>query len=196
MNDERRTKNDERCDWPSGNQLLIDYHDHEWGEPVHDDRKHFEFMVLDLFQAGLSWLTIMKKRENFRAAFDNFRVEKVAKYDSRKIDSLLGDAGIIRNRMKIQATIHNAKEFIKVQDEFGSFDKYIWQFTGGSTIHNKWKELKQLPVTTLESDEMSKQLKKRGFKFVGSTICYSYMQAAGMVNDHLIHCFRHEQLLK
>ena len=188
--------NEKRCDWPTGNQLLIDYHDNEWGDPVHDDRKHFEFMVLDLFQAGLSWLTIMKKRENFRSAFDNFQVEKVAKYDSRKIESLLGDAGIIRNRLKIHATIHNAQEFIKVQKEFGSFDKYIWQFTGGSTIQNEWKELGQLPATTPESDEMSKQLKKKDFKFVGSTICYSYMQAAGMVNDHQVTCFRYKQLLK
>jgi len=188
--------NEERCNWPGDNQLMMDYHDQEWGEPVHDDRKHFEFMVLDLFQAGLSWLTIIKKRENFRAAFDNFQFGKIAKYDSRKIESLLGDAGIIRNRLKIHATIHNAQEFIKVQEEFGSFDKYIWQFTGGSTIHNKWKDLKQLPVTTPESDEMSKQLKKRGFKFVGSTICYSYMQAAGMVNDHVVHCFRYKQLFK
>ena len=188
--------NEERCGWPAGNPLLTAYHDSEWGEPVHDDRKHFEFMVLDLFQAGLSWLTIMKKRENFRSAFDQFQVEKVAAFDERKVERLMDNPGIIRNRLKIMATINNAKEFIKVQEEFGSFDNYIWKFTGGKTIHNSWKELSQLPITTPESDEMSKQLKKRGFRFVGSTICYSYMQAAGLVNDHLVRCFRYKQLLK
>jgi DNA-3-methyladenine glycosylase I len=182
------------CDWPENNPLMIDYHDKEWGEPVHDDRKHFEFMILDAFQAGLSWAIIMNKREGFRKAFDHFDVEKIARYDEKKIQELLKDPGIIRNQLKIRATIHNAQKFIEIQQEFGSFNNYVWQFTGHKTIHNQWTSLKQIPATSPESDAMSNDLKKRGFKFVGSTICYAYMQAAGMVNDHLEVCFRYKEL--
>ncbi len=182
-----------RCVWAK-KPLDIEYHDTEWGVPVHDERKLFEFLLLDAFQAGLSWSTILAKRENFRKAFDNFDYRKVAQYDQKKSDDLLQDAGIIRNKLKIHAAIGNAKAFIKVQEEFGSFDKYIWSFTGGKTIINSWKETKDVPVTTKESDAMSKDLKKRGFKFVGSTICYAFMQAAGMVNDHLVTCFRYKDI--
>ncbi|MFC2104811.1 DNA-3-methyladenine glycosylase I [Bacteroidota bacterium] len=181
------------CNWAK-KPLDIEYHDTEWGVPVHDDKKFFEFLVLDTFQAGLSWSTILHKRENFRKAFDNFDYRKIAEYDQSKIDSLLKNVGIIRNRLKIYATISNAKAFLKVQNEFGSFDKYIWSFTGGKTIINKWKELKEIPATSNESDAMSKDLKKRGFKFVGSTICYAFMQGAGMVNDHLVDCFRYKEI--
>ena len=182
-----------RCSWAK-KPLDIEYHDKEWGVPVHDDKKLFEFLILDAFQAGLSWNTILKKRENFRKAFDNFDYKKIAKYDQSKIDELLKDEGIIRNKLKINATIKNAKAFIKVQEEFGSFDKYIWSFTGGKTIINSWKELKEIPATSNESDAMSKDLKKRDFTFVGSTICYAFMQAAGMINDHEINCFRYKNL--
>lgn len=182
------------CGWPSNDPLMIEYHDLEWGVPVHDDKKHFEFILLDCFQAGLSWKTILHKRNNFRKAFDNFDFRKIAKYGPEKKAALLTDAGIIRNKAKINATIVNANCFMQIQKEFGSFDAYIWQFTGGKTIHNKWKLLGDLPAKSKESDAMSKELIKRGFKFVGSTICYSYMQAAGMVNDHLIHCFRYKEL--
>jgi len=170
------------------------YHDNEWGGPVHDDRKHFEFMVLDLFQAGLSWLTILKKREGFRKAFDNFDYNKIAVYDENKVKELLADAAIIRNRLKINSTISNARLFIEVKKEFGSFDNFIWKFVKGKTIQNSWKMMSDLPVSTMESDDMSRDLKKRGFKFAGSTICYSYMQAAGMVNDHNISCKRYKEL--
>ena len=170
------------------------YHDTEWGVPLHDDRRLFEFLVLDAFQAGLSWAIVLKKREGFRRAFQNFDPRKVAKYDASKVKALLADAGIIRNRMKIDATIANAHAFLLVQREFGSFDKYIWQFTGGKTKKNKWRSLKQLPARSLESDAMSKDLKERGFRFVGSTICYAFMQAAGMVNDHLVGCYRHQEV--
>ncbi|OGU55381.1 MAG: DNA-3-methyladenine glycosylase [Ignavibacteria bacterium RBG_13_36_8] len=173
---------------------MIKYHDEEWGIPLHDDNKLFEFMILDAFQAGLSWSIVLNKRKSFRKAFDNFDPDKIAKYNSRKIEKLLKDPGIIRNKLKINATVTNAKEFLKVQKEFGSFDKYIWQFVGGKPIVNKWKTLKQLPAKTKESDAMSKDLQKRGFKFVGSTICYAFMQAAGMVNDHIVTCFRHKEL--
>ena len=183
----------QRCSWAK-KPLDIEYHDKEWGVPVHDDKKIFEFMILDAFQAGLSWSTILKKRENFRKAFNNFNYKKIAKYDQGKIDELLQDEGIIRNKLKINATIKNAKAFIKVQEEFGSFDKYIWSFTGGKTIINSWKELKEIPATSKESDAMSKDLKKRGFTFVGSTICYAFMQAAGMINDHEISCFRYKDI--
>ena len=169
---------------------MVRYHDEEWGRPVHDDRKHFEYLVLDAFQAGLSWRTVLYKRENFRKAFDNFDPKKIVRYDARKIKSLLKDAGIIRNRLKILGTVKNAKAFLQAQKEFGSFDKYIWQFTNRRTIRNRWKSLKELPAKTRESDAMSVELKKRGFTFVGSTICYAYMQAAGLVNDHLAHCVR------
>lgn len=183
-----------RCSWPGNSVLMIKYHDEEWGVPVHSDQKWFEFIVLDAFQAGLSWSTIINKRENFRKAFDNFDYKKVAAYNDEKINSLLQDIGIIRNKLKIQSAVTNAAALLEVQKEFGSFDKYIWQFTKGKTIHNEWREMKEVPASTAESDAMSKDLKKRGFKFVGSTICYAFMQAAGMVNDHTTSCFRHKEL--
>ena len=182
------------CSWPSNDPLMIEYHDREWGMPVHDDRKHFEFLVLDLFQAGLSWSIVLKKRGGFREALDNFEYEKIASYDERKIQELLSNEKIIRNQLKIRATITNAQKFMEIRKEFGSFDKYIWQFVDHQTIHNQHIELKQLPASTTESDNMSKDLKKRGFKFVGTTICYAYMQAAGMVNDHMTYCFRYREL--
>ena len=184
-----------RCNWVGEKELMIKYHDEEWGVPVHDDRKLFEFLVLDAFQAGLSWEIVLRKRENFRLAFDDYDVRKIAKYNQAKFDCLIQDQGIIRNRMKIEATINNAKRFMEVQKEFGSFDKYIWQFTNGITICNQWKELYEIPAKTDESILMSKDLKKRGFKFVGPTICYAFMQAAGMVNDHLVSCFRYKELI-
>jgi DNA-3-methyladenine glycosylase I len=174
---------------------MVKYHDEEWGEPLHNDRKLFEFMLLDAFQAGLSWSTIINKRKNFKIAFDNFNYKKIAKYDDKKIKELLNDAGIIRNKLKIHSAIDNAKAFILVQKEFGSFDKYIWQFTNGKTVHNKWKFLRDVPAKTIESDAMSKDLKSRGFRFVGSTICYAFMQAAGMVNDHIVTCYRYKELI-
>jgi len=175
---------------------MIEYHDTEWGVPVHDDRKLFEFFVLDAFQAGLNWRTILHKRKNFRKAFSNYNVKRIARYGDEEFERLMGDAGIIRNRAKISATINNAQRFLEVQREFGTFDAYIWQFTGHQTKRNGWKSLKQLPATSAESDEMSKDLKARGFKFVGSTICYAFMQAAGMVNDHLVSCFRYKEVAK
>jgi len=185
-----------RCPWCLSTELLKEYHDTEWGVPVHDDRKHFEFIVLDSFQAGLSWSTILNKRENFRKAFDEFDPVKISRYTQKKIDKLLNDAGIIRNKLKIHATISNAKSFLSVQKEFGSFDKYIWQFVNGKTINNKFSRLDQIPATTKESDAMSKDLKKRGFTFVGSTIVYAFMQAVGMYNDHIVSCFRHAEVNK
>lgn len=184
-----------RCGW-AFKPLDMEYHDKEWGVPVHDDSKLFEFLVLDAFQAGLSWSTILAKRENFRKAFDNFDYQKIAKYNQHKIDELLQNEGIIRNKLKINATIGNAKAFMQVQKQFGSFDKYIWSFTDGKSIINKWETMKDIPATSPESDAMSKDLKKRGFKFVGSTICYAFMQAAGMVNDHLTSCFRYKEVYK
>ena len=183
-----------RCTWPGNDPLMIEYHDREWGVPVHDDRKWFEFIVLDTFQAGLSWRTILHKRENFRRAFDDFDYSKIILYGDEKVNDLLADAGIIRNRLKINAAINNARKFIEIQEEFGSFNEYIWQFAGGATIVNQWKSLSDIPATSDESDRMSKALKKRGFKFAGSTTCYAFMQAGGMVNDHLIHCFRHREV--
>lgn len=183
----------QRCSWPKS-ELDIAYHDTEWGVPVHDDRQLFEMLILEGAQAGLSWSTILKKRENYRRACDNFDARKIAKYDDRKIKSLLADEGIVRNRLKIAATIQNAKSFLAVQKEFGSFDAYIWQFVGGKPIQNQRKSLKEIPARTPESDAMSKDLLKRGFKFVGSTICYAFMQAVGMVNDHTVDCFRQKQL--
>ncbi len=180
-----------RCIWPGNDPLMIAYHDQEWGVPLHDDKKIFEFMVLDAFQAGLSWSTILKRREGFRKAFDNFDYNKIAKYDAKKIEKLLKDEGIIRNRLKVTATVTNAIQFKKVQKEFGTFDKYIWQFVKGKPIDNKCKSIKSIKASSKESDAMSKDLKKRGFKFVGTTICYAFMQAAGMVNDHTTDCFRH-----
>jgi DNA-3-methyladenine glycosylase I len=172
---------------------MIIYHDTEWGVPVHDDRALFEYLVLDCFQAGLSWRTILHKRQNFEKAFANFNVKKVAEFKSTDIKRLLQDVGIIRNRLKIEGTVRNAQAFLTVQEEFGSFDHYIWQFTGGTTIINKRRTIKDIPVSTKESDAMSRDLKQRGFSFVGTTICYAFMQAAGMVNDHTIDCFRYYQ---
>lgn len=183
-----------RCKWSISDPLYIKYHDKEWGVLVHNDRKLFEMIILDGAQAGLSWLTILKKRENYRKAFDNFDPKKVTMYDKRKVAQLLKNDGIIRNKLKIESAITNAKAFLKVKEEFGTFDKYIWQFVGGKTKINSWKELNEIPAFTEESDAMSKDLKKREFKFVGSTICYAFMQAAGLVNDHTIDCFRYKEL--
>lgn len=176
------------CQWPSADPLMIRYHDEEWGVPLHDDQKIFEFLVLDAFQAGLSWRTVLHKRENFRMAFSGFDFRKIALYDEKDFDRLMADAGIIRNKAKIRGAIQNAKCFIEVQKEYGTFDKYIWKFTGGKTIDNELDSLSAMPASSSESDAMSKDLKRRGFKFVGSTICYAFMQAAGMVNDHLTGC--------
>ena len=184
-----------KCPWSKTHPLLEEYHDNEWGEPIHDDVRHFEFFTMDLFQAGLSWLTILKKRDGFHDAFDNFDFRKIAGYDEKKIQELLSNEKIIRNQMKIRATVHNAQKFLEIIDEFGSFDKYIWQFTGGKTIHNTYKDQNDLPASTELSDRMSKDLKKRGFKFVGTTIIYAYMQAAGMVNDHVTSCYRYAEIM-
>jgi len=183
-----------RCGWSTNDPLYIKYHDEEWGVPVHDDRKLFEMLILEGAQAGLSWITILRKRGNYRKAFNNFDAKKIAKYDSKKVKQLLLNEGIIRNRLKIAAAIQNAKCFLAVQKEFGSFDKYIWQFVNGRPIVNKRKSLKEIPSMTNESDAMSRDLKKRGFKFVGSTICYAFMQAVGMVNDHTKKCFRYKKV--
>jgi DNA-3-methyladenine glycosylase I len=182
-----------RCSWAT-TPAYVAYHDTEWGVPQHDDRVLFEFLLLEGAQAGLSWLTILNKRENYRRAFDGFDAEKIARYGDRKVAALLADAGIVRNRLKIAAAIRNARAFLAVREEFGTFDRYIWQFTGGRTIVNRWRTLKQLPARTPESDAMSRDLKARGFTFVGSTICYAHMQATGMVNDHLVSCPRHGAL--
>ncbi len=182
-----------RCAWAT-NELLIRYHDEEWGVPVHDDRTLFEFLVLEGAQAGLSWNTILNKRENYRRAFSGFDPQRVARYDRRKVAQLLRDPGIVRNRLKVASAIANAKAFLLVQKEFGSFDRYIWQFVDGRPRRNSPKSLNQLPARTLESDAVSKDLKRRGFNFVGSTICYAFMQAVGMVNDHVVDCFRYRAL--
>ena len=182
-----------RCRWATS-ELNIPYHDEEWGVPLHDDRALFELLILEGAQAGLSWDTVLKKRARYREVFDGFDVEKVARYDKKKVRELLKDAGIIRNRLKIAATISNAQAFLKVQKEFGSFDKYIWQFVDGKPKQNAWRTHNRLPAKTAESDAMSKDLQKRGFRFVGSTICYAFMQATGMVNDHLVSCFRFAKL--
>ncbi len=179
----------QRCGWCSSDPLYIVYHDREWGRPVHEERLLFEFLILEGAQAGLSWLTVLKKRENYRKAFDHFDAAKIARYDSRKIKALLGDAGIIRNRLKIASAVGNAKAFLAVQKECGSFDRYIWQFVGGKPVQNHFPHWKALPARTPQSDAMSQDLKKRGFNFVGSTICYAFMQAVGMVNDHTVDCF-------
>jgi DNA-3-methyladenine glycosylase I len=176
------------------NDLMQRYHDEEWGVPLHDDRRHFEFLVLDAFQAGLSWATILNKRENFRRAFAGFDPVRVARLNQRSVERLMRDAGIVRNRAKIESSITNARAFLEVQDAHGSFDRYVWQFVGGAPKQNRWTTLKQLPATSPESDRMSADLKARGFRFVGSTICYAYMQAAGLVNDHVVGCFRHDEV--
>ncbi|MGP1382542.1 MAG: DNA-3-methyladenine glycosylase I [Thainema sp.] len=183
-----------RCAWVGDDPLMIEYHDQEWGVPVHDDRHFFEKIILDGAQAGLSWRTILHKRENYRNAFDNFDPQKVAQYDDAKYQALLQNPGIVRNRLKVASAITNAQAFLAVQSEFGSFDRYIWQFVGNETIQNTWQTPEQVPATSPESDALSKDLKKRGFKFVGSTICYAFMQAAGLVNDHTVDCFRHSEL--
>jgi DNA-3-methyladenine glycosylase I len=182
-----------RCGW-AGNELSIRYHDEEWGVPVHVDRTLFEFLILEGAQAGLSWNTILSKRINYRTAFDDFDPQRVARYDRRKTQQLLRDPGIVRNRLKIDSAVVSAKEFLRVQEEFGSFDRYVWQFVGGKPRVNSWKALRQVPVRSAESDALSKDLKRRGFKFVGSTICYAFMQAVGMVNDHAVDCFRYKAL--
>ncbi|NCA77517.1 MAG: DNA-3-methyladenine glycosylase I [Alphaproteobacteria bacterium] len=184
------------CDWPSNDPMMIAYHDTEWGVALHDDTKIFEYMVLDAFQAGLSWKTILHKREHFRNAFHGFDYRKIARYGDKDFNRLMNDAGIIRNKAKINAAINNARCFLEIQREFGTFDRYIWQFTGGKTIHHNLSKLSEMPVSSAESDEMSRDLKSRGFKFVGTTICYAFMQAAGMVNDHLVKCFRYGELKK
>ncbi len=181
-----------RCPWASGHELAIRYHDEEWGVPAHDDRTLFEFLILEGAQAGLSWNTILNKRENYRAAFGQFDPQRVAAYDRRKMQRLLKDPGIVRNHLKIGSAVANAKAFLRVQEEFGSFDRYIWQFVDGEPRANSRKSSRQVPARTAESDAMSKDLKARGFNFVGSTICYAFMQAVGMVNDHLVECFRYE----
>jgi len=186
-------KEPSRCPWPT-DDLMIRYHDKEWGVPVHDDRLLFEYLILEGAQAGLSWNTVLKKRENYRAAFDNFDAEKIARYGDKKVAALLADPGIIRNRLKIAATIQNAKMFLKVREEFGSFDAYLWRFVDGKPIVNRRTSMQEVPAWTEVSDTMSKDLLKRGFKFVGSTICYAHMQATGMVNDHLVTCFRHREV--
>jgi DNA-3-methyladenine glycosylase I len=181
-----------RCGWSGADELMIGYHDEEWGVPVHDDRKQFEFLTLESAQAGLSWSTVLKKRENYRRAFAEFDPEKVARFTAKRIEDLLADPGIIRNRLKVMAAVTNAREFLAVQEEFGTFDKYIWGFVGGRPIQNRIETMKQIRATSRESDALSKDLKQRGFKFVGSTIVYAHMQAVGMVNDHLVTCFRHK----
>ena len=186
--------NKTRCDWSTKDPLYIKYHDEEWGSPLKDDQKLFEFLTLETFQAGLSWITVLRKRENFRAAFDNFDYKKIVVYDDSKIDSLLQNTGIIRNKLKIKAAISNARAFMNVQKEYGSFSEYIWQFTGGKQIQNERKSMNEITATTELSDTISKDLKQRGFKFAGSTVIYAHMQAAGMVNDHLISCFRHKEV--
>ncbi len=180
-----------RCPWSESSELMMHYHDNEWGIPVHDDALLFEYMVLDTFQAGLSWSTVLNKRENFRKAFDDFDYKKISRYTEKKIKKLLNDAGIIRNKLKVYGTVNNARRFLEVKKEFGTFDAYIWQFTGNKVIKNNWKDPKQIPSRTGQSDSMSEDLYERGFKFVGSTICYAFMQAAGLVDDHLVSCHRH-----
>jgi DNA-3-methyladenine glycosylase I len=183
-----------RCEWSNRSELEQSYHDHEWGVPIHDDRRLFEFLILEGAQAGLSWSTILKKREGYRKAFDNFDARKIARYTDHDISRLLANPEIIRNRLKINAAISNARAFLQVQEEFGSFDQYIWQFVHDRSVRNVWERLTDIPCNTSESDAMSKDLRKRGFKFVGTTICYAFMQAVGMVNDHVVGCFRYNEI--
>ncbi len=189
-------KEKKRCSWCLGFEQYIQYHDEEWGVPVHDDFVHFEFLILEGAQAGLSWSMILKKREGYRKAFANFDPSKVVKYSASKIEKLLLNPSIVRNKLKVNAAVNNAKRFIEIQNEFGSFDKYIWQFVNGKPIVNKWKTMNQVPATSKASDELSKDLKSRGFKFVGSTVIYAHMQACGLINDHLTDCFRYKQVAK
>lgn len=183
-----------RCEWPGSDASMQEYHDKEWGTPLHDDQKLFEFMILDAFQAGLNWQIILKKRKGFKKAFHDFNAKKIALYTKKDVNRLLKDSNIIRNRLKIEAAITNAQRFLEIQQEFGSFDKYIWQFVNHKAVYNSWKSMQELPSRSQESDAMSQALKQRGFKFVGSTICYAFMQAAGLVNDHATYCFRHKEL--
>src|SRR5215469_10967035 len=193
MNKASEKRNQVRCAWAaSGSSDMLHYHDEEWGRPVHDDRKLFEFLILEGAQAGLSWSTILNRRDGYRKAFAGFDPARVAKFGKREIEKLMKDKGIIRNRLKIESTVTNANAFLAVQKEFGSFEKYVWSFVGGKPIVNRWKKMNQVPARTKESDALSNDLKKRGFKFVGSTICYAFMQAVGMVNDHALDCFRHK----
>ncbi len=185
-----------RCEWAGSDPLYLQYHDDEWGVPVHDDRHLFEMLILEGAQAGLSWITILRKRENYRKAFSNFDARKIARYNDKKIAALLFNEGIVRNRLKINATLENARAFLAVQKEFGSFDAYIWQFVDGRPKQNVWKSLKEIPAQTRESEAMSKDLLKRGFRFVGPTICYAFMQAVGMVNDHVVGCFRYKTIAR
>ncbi len=183
-----------RCSWAGSDPLYVAYHDQEWGVPVHDDHLLFEFLILEGMQAGLSWAIILKKRDNFRRAFDGFDPQRVAQYGDEKVAALLADPGIVRNRLKIFAAIRNARSFLEIQSEYGSFDAYIWQFVGGKPKVNAWRNLTEIPASTPESDAMSKDLARRGFKFVGSTICYAFMQAVGMVNDHTVDCYRYNEI--
>jgi len=183
-----------RCEWANKNELQQSYHDNEWGVPIHDDRSLFEFLILEGAQAGLSWSTILRKREGYRKAFDNFDARKISRYSPNDVSRLLANPGIIRNRLKIEATITNARAFLQVQEQFGSFDRYIWQFVNGRPIQNSWRKMTDIPSNTPESEAMSRDLQKRGFKFVGTTVCYAFMQAVGMVNDHVVSCFRYKEL--
>lgn len=183
-----------RCPWCGNDELYVKYHDEEWGVPVHDDKKHFEFLVLESAQAGLNWLTILRKRENYRKAYDDFDANKIANYDDTKVEELMQNAGIIRNRRKIEASINNAKRFLEIQKEFGSFDNYIWSFVDNKAVKNQWNDLTEVPATSELSDKVSKDLKNRGFKFLGSTIVYAHLQATGLINDHLVGCFRYDSV--
>jgi DNA-3-methyladenine glycosylase I len=185
-----------RCSWCGKDALYVAYHDQEWGVPLHDEQKLFEFLILEGAQAGLSWLTILKKRDAYRTAYYQFDIEKVARFNSRSIERLMNNPGIVRNRLKIEASINNARAFLEVQDEFGSFDKFIWQYVDHQAIQNQWKRLRDIPTSTRESEQMSEDLRQRGFRFVGPTICYAFMQAVGMVNDHVTGCFRHKQVAR
>lgn len=191
MKDSSNLKKKIRCEWTGTEPLMIAYHDQEWGVPLHDDQKLFEFLILEGMQAGLSWMTILRKRESFRAAFDGFDPQKVARYDQNKFAELMENTGIIRNRRKIEAAAQNARAFLVIQEEFGSFDTYVWQFVDGKPLVNAWKTINEIPAKTMQSEIMSKELRKRGFNFVGPTICYAHMQATGMVNDHTVDCFRY-----
>ena len=184
----------QKCSWATKNELEEKYHDTEWGIPIYDDRLLFEFLILEGAQAGLSWTTILVKRENYRKVFDNFEAKEIIKYDQQKIDELLNDSGIVRNKLKINSVVSNAKAFLKIQEEYGSFSKFIWEFVNGKPITNKWNSLEEIPIKTEASDLLSKTLKKKGFKFIGTTICYAFMQAVGMVNDHTTDCFRYNEI--